>query len=41
MAVQLNETDRKRGIRRTALWLSLLACGFYVGFILLSVLNSK
>jgi hypothetical protein len=41
MAVQINESDRKRGIRRTALWLSLLAFAFYAGFILLGVLNSK
>ncbi|HWK74806.1 MAG TPA: hypothetical protein VNQ81_11080 [Povalibacter sp.] len=41
MAVQMNETDRKRGIRRTVLWLSLLAFGFYAGFILLSVLSAK
>ncbi|HEU4484007.1 MAG TPA: hypothetical protein VFR96_00845 [Povalibacter sp.] len=41
MAVQVNETDRKRAIRRTTLWLALLAAAFYVGFILLSVLNSR
>jgi hypothetical protein len=41
MAVQINESDRKRGIRRTALWLSLLAFAFYAGFILLGVLNSR
>ncbi len=41
MAAQINETDRRRGVRRTALWLSLLAFGFYAGFILLGVLNSR
>jgi hypothetical protein len=41
MAVQVNETDRRRAIRRTTLWLSLLAVGFYLGFILLSVLGSR
>jgi hypothetical protein len=41
MAVQVNETDRRRAIRRTTLWLSLLAAGFYLGFILLSVLGSR
>lgn len=41
MAIQANETDRKRGIRRTVLWVSLLAFGFYAGFILLAVLNAK
>jgi hypothetical protein len=34
-------SDRKRGIRRTALWTSLLALAFYLGFILLGVLNSR
>lgn len=32
--------ERKRAVRRTALKLSLLALAFYVGFILLGVLNS-
>ena len=41
MAAEINDdADRKRGIRRTALWTSLLALAFYVGFILLGVLNS-
>jgi hypothetical protein len=30
---------RKRSVRRTALWLALLAAAFYVGFIVLSVLR--
>jgi len=37
----LSDGDRKRGIRRTVLWLSLLAFAFYAGFILLGVLNSR
>ena len=41
MAIQINESDRKRGIRRTLVWLSLLAFAFYGGFILLGVLNSR
>jgi hypothetical protein len=41
VAVQINEEDRKRGIRRTVLWLSLMAFAFYAGFILLGVLNSR
>lgn len=41
MAIEVNETDRKRGVRRTVVWLSLLALGFYLGFILLGVLNSR
>ena len=27
------QTDRKRSVRRTALWLALLAAAFYFGFI--------
>ncbi len=41
MAAEINNTDRKRGIRRTLLWTSLLAAAFYAGFILLGVLNSR
>jgi hypothetical protein len=41
MAAEINEADRKRGIRRTVFWTSLMALGFYVGFILLGVLNSR
>jgi hypothetical protein len=32
--------DRKRSVRRTALWLALLAAAFYLGFIALGVLRS-
>jgi hypothetical protein len=31
---------RKRGVRRTALWLALVALAFYLGFIALGVLRS-
>jgi hypothetical protein len=31
---------RKRGVRRTALWLGLLAAVFYVGFIAMGVWRS-
>jgi hypothetical protein len=37
----LTETERKRAVRRTTLWVSLLALSFYVAFILLGVLNSQ
>ena len=38
MPVANKETDaRQRRVKRNALWLGLLAVGFYVGFILLSV----
>ena len=32
--------DRKRGVRRTALWLALGAVAFYLGFIAMGVLRS-
>ena len=32
--------DRKRGVRRTALWLGLVAVAFYLGFIAMGVLRS-
>jgi hypothetical protein len=32
--------DRKRNVRRTALWLALVAVAFYLGFIALGVLRS-
>ncbi len=38
--VALNETDRKRRVRRTALWLALVAVAVYIGFIAVSVLRA-
>ncbi|HET9446756.1 MAG TPA: hypothetical protein VFO35_10880 [Steroidobacteraceae bacterium] len=40
MAAELSGHDRKRGVRRTALWLGLLAATFYLGFIAMSVWRS-
>ncbi len=40
MAATLPEPDRKRSVRRTALWLALLAAAFYLGFIALGVIRS-
>jgi hypothetical protein len=37
MVADLNEQDRKRSVRRTVLWLALLAAAFYFGFIALAV----
>ena len=34
------DTDRRRRIRRTTVVLGLIAAGFYVGFIVMSVLRS-
>ena len=35
-----SEQDRKRRIRRNALWLMLVALAFYVGFIVMGVRSS-
>jgi hypothetical protein len=32
--------ERKRAVRRTTLWLALLAFAFYGGFILMSVIRA-
>ena len=43
MATNLSGADggqRRRAVRRTTLWLTLLALAFYFGFILLSVVRS-
>ena len=37
---ELSPVERKRRVRRTALWLALLAIGFYVAFIAMSVMRS-
>jgi hypothetical protein len=36
----MDEQERKRNIRRTALVVGAVALAFYVGFILIGVLNS-
>jgi hypothetical protein len=36
----LNADDRKRNVRRTTLWLMLLAAGIYFGFIAMSVMKA-
>ena len=41
MAVETSgHDDRRRGVRRTALWLALVAVAFYLGFIAMGVLRS-
>jgi hypothetical protein len=40
VAAELSGHDRKRGVRRTALWLALLAAAFYFGFIAMGVWRS-
>jgi hypothetical protein len=37
----LNDADRKRRARRTALWLALLAFAVYIGFIAVSVMRAS
>lgn len=36
-----DEASRKRAVRRTALWLALLAAAFYLGFIAMGVLRAR
>jgi hypothetical protein len=36
-----NEVDRKRAVRRTALWLAALAAAFYFAFIAMAVLRGN
>jgi len=36
----MNEAERKKGIRRTALIVAAIAIAFYVGFIMIGVLRS-
>jgi hypothetical protein len=40
VAAEISDQDRKRGVRRTAFWLALLAALFYVGFIAMGVWRS-
>lgn len=40
MAAEIQDQDRKRSVRRTALWLALLAALFYGGFIAMGVWRS-
>lgn len=40
MAHTMNPEDRKRAVRRTTLWLSLIAFGFYAAFIVMSVMKA-
>ncbi|HEX7114082.1 MAG TPA: hypothetical protein VF193_03025 [Steroidobacter sp.] len=35
------EAERRRKIRRSALWLALLAAAFYFGFIAMSILRGS
>jgi hypothetical protein len=36
----VNLEERRRSVRRTALWLGLVAVAFYVGFIVMSVVRA-
>jgi hypothetical protein len=40
VAAEIHDRDRKRSVRRTALWLALLAALFYGGFIAMGVWRS-
>lgn len=41
MAMNEQQLDRQRRIKRTTLWLALLALAFYFGFIYLSVSGAR
>lgn len=41
MTMSGSPEDRKRDVRRTAWWLALLALAFYIGFIVLSVVQGR
>jgi hypothetical protein len=36
-----NASDRKRAVRRTALWLAVLAAAFYIGFIAMGIVRGS
>jgi hypothetical protein len=40
VAAEISDHDRKRNVRRTALWLALVAGLFYFGFIAMGVWHS-
>jgi len=40
-AVTVPNPDRKRAVRRTALWLAALAAAFYFGFIVLLIIRGS
>lgn len=37
----INDAERRRNVRRTALWLALLAAVFYFGFIAMAVIRGS
>jgi hypothetical protein len=41
VVADLNEQNRKRQVRRTALWLALLAAAVYFGFIAISMIRGS
>ena len=41
MAMSEEQLDRKQRIKRTTVWLVLLALAFYLGFIYLSVSSTR
>jgi uncharacterized membrane protein (DUF485 family) len=41
MVAALDDADRKRRVRRTALWLALLAFAVYIGFIALAMVRGS
>ena len=41
MATSMSDDDRRRGVKRTALWLALLAAAIYFGFIAMSIMRGS
>jgi len=35
------DADRKRAVRRTALWLAVIAAAFYFGFIAMAIIRGS
>ena len=41
MATEIRDSERKRGVQRTLLWLLLIAATFYFGFIAMAVMRAQ
>ena len=41
MATEIRDSERKRGVQRTVIWLLLLAATFYFGFIAMAVMRAQ
>jgi len=41
VATEIRDSERKRGVQRTVIWLLLLAATFYFGFIAMAVMRAQ